>query len=239
MKKALPFLLLLASAACKKSADSPAINDTRIQSWAVPGSISETYEYDSKNRLTKATYSGYDQNTLYTYTDSMVTERIYKTSTGAATYTFIYKLNNKGLAVSRVDTAVADDAFNYEYNTDGYLTRNEEIQPSTGHVWSDYRSHYTNNVLDSTSLYRQNVWTLGYYYQYYTDKINSLENPNYGCAFLGRQFRLPEKMVVRWSPTFTDTTRYSYNFDAKQNISQQMTLSPGATVPQTVNYTYR
>ena len=244
MKKAIPFLLLLAFAACKKNAGSspppaPTVNDTRIASWQVTGSISENYTYDSKNRITSAAYNGYDQNTIYTYTDSTVKEQYIKTSTGAPIYTNIYKLNNKGLAVSQADTSATDYLWSYEYTSSGYLARSTQTQLSTGYVWNDYRYYYTNDVNDSIILYRNNAWTLAYYYQYYTDKINSLDNLNFGLTFLGRKDRLPVKMAVRWSPTYTDTTRYSYTFDAKQNISQQSTLSAGNPVPEIVNYTYR
>src|SRR5882724_2296716 len=90
-------VLLLLFSACKKNGGAdyppgPAGNETRIlTSWSNFSAGTDTYIYDSKDRLTKYDYNS--TTVKYIYSDTTVREESYSKSTGALTGSIIYKLN--------------------------------------------------------------------------------------------------------------------------------------------------
>ena len=221
------FLLL---AACKKddqkAPSPPSIPKIRTVS---SGNDLRTYTYDSKGRVTRIVYSLYGRDE-YAYSGSTVTRKFYDLADTVAS-TMIYTLDANGRATGYTSPASTYDVITYSYNGDGqlsayHITRTIVAEPVRN--W-DYAYHYTNRNLDSIVI----TYTDGgspavsyeYYDEYYTDKISTIGNDNYGQSFLGSGSKNPVKAardIGHDSQGNYPQTTYQYEFDSLNRITKQL-----------------
>jgi len=239
------FIGFLLMAACKKddqkAPSPPPIPKIRTVS---SGNDLRTYTYDSKGRVTRIVYSLYGRDE-YAYSGSTVTRKFYDLA-DTVTSVMVYILDANGRATGYTSPSSTSDVITYTYNADGQLSTGNTHRTLAGEPernWH-YTYHYTNKNLDSIVI----TYTDGgsptasytYYDEYYTDKVSTIGNDNYGLSFLGAGSRNPPKVardIGHDSQGNYPQTTYQYEYDSLNRITQQLHYWGSSSFPP-VSFTY-
>jgi hypothetical protein len=222
MKTALLSLFALAMVllACNKEDNDPQTQEESVHKIscvisASPGIIPDTmwYQYDSKGRLTKETYT-YKSYDTYEYGASQVTVKKYS-KTNEQTGTIIYSLNSKGFVSS---FSSDDGSFQYteknEYDSNGLL--NKVTSASVNYADTAFYKYESGNMVQQISINWHNgvksVDTSTY--TFYTDKTSTIENKNYGLKY---QSNLNKDLIKTIASDYSNGTFY-YEFDDKTRV---------------------
>ncbi len=172
-------------------------------------------------------------------------------------------INGFGFITSVSDKSPDGDEYTatYEYNTEGYLTKeNSQFSYSYegigGTTIKSTRTaviiyQYTNgNLSKETETYTQTTTgqptTNGSYTSTY-EYDSQLMQSNFiseNAPFLGKfnknlVKKKTEEYIVDNNPIFTDVITYTYELDAKGNVTKQLTTYNGASEPDVNTYTYQ
>ena len=235
------FVLLL-FASCKKSKnDFPAPTGpatakvkTLVMSKGIAIINAAAYEYDNSGRVSKVTYK--DGNSLkYNYTSTMVTTESF-TSAGISDGKSTFTLNAAGLATTYFDNADAATVTNFTYNTAKQLVsaitvNNDEM---TNQLYHKYDA--AGNIM-ADSIFTGKVYT-SRKIDYYTDKISTIENPNFGINFYGvANTNSPKQSSLKISTsTYTHVDFNIPETDSQGRIIKSVYTTQGSTY--TIAYTY-
>jgi len=200
------------------------------------------YNYDSIGRIAQIRSSMYSTYESYVYRNDSIL--IYEVELPDSTLEKVYKLNKDGLADHVA--IISEDEFYYEYYQyqNGMLLKKYHRYPINGQS-TKYEINNGNNAKESFN--DTSFQTGGFSYQQstinytYAEKQNTLQNLNFGQAFLGK---LNSKLLnnsVHTSyisdvcsgtpcPVLPNTKRvdeysYEYSFDAKGRIKQEIKLN--------------
>jgi hypothetical protein len=231
-------------ASCKKSEDAPPPPPAPRIKTVTAGTDVRTFFYDSKGRVTQIVLDQYGKQE-FAYADTGVTISSYDL-TGALQGKTFYKTGANGLAISATSTFSPSDKIDFSYNAAGQLltsnvTRTLASQP-TRH-W-DYYYYYSNSNLDSLKVTfsegSSSNSIMTYYDAYYTDKLNTLGNENYGQPFLGAS----SKNIIKVARDIGSDNQgnmpscdYKYEYDATGRITKQMKYE-GTSAFMPLSFTY-
>ena len=221
----LPFISLPIVISCKKESHQPPPPQAPKIKTVTAGKDIRNYFYDDKGRVTKIMLVLYGRNE-YAYTDTGVVISYYDT-TGKSTGKIVYKLNGRGEMISNTSSFSPSSQNSYQYTSAGQLLSATSILPLSGggsNRW-DYHYYYTGSNLDSIiSTFNNAGGSNTYYDEYYTDKINTIGNDNYGQSFLGMSSKNPVKLardIGSSGPGNYPQTSYTYEYDSLDRIVVQ------------------
>ena len=227
------FAVLLLTACNQGAAEKARVKKTT----SIRGMNTE-YSYNPDGTLSY-TISAQGIKTTYTYSGNTVNEKMTDSLRGMSASSVVY-LNSKGLADS---TTEKDDRgfFAKTYNRDdqGFITSSVDyvsgsMVNTTNSVIKDGNETST-TISDSAS---KKLFTV--YFEYYTDKQNSLTYQNFGMKFLGSDSKNPMKKFVQVLPT-GDTIRtstFNYHYDDKNRITQKVMYDSKGMMRDSTTYTY-
>lgn len=152
-------------------------------------------------------------------------------------YLFTFKYDSNGYrktSISESATRIYTESFtvfegnfviiNTENNpktTKSATFRELDFSPKSGFLKNFGKRYAFQNNLKFTAEYDEKTD-----YQFYTDKMNTIEDENLGVSFNGKQNKNPVKQeTFTYSlngQTITETTSYTYEYDTKDRITKQI-----------------
>ena len=232
--------------ACKKEKLMLSPSDALVKS-KTEGNFTETYYYDTQKRLSKIVYSSPSSASYYhefTYQANSISEYrseepLYAleqslpngaTRINCTSNPGMLKLNEKGLYIG---TASNCQTASYQYDANGFLLAQDF--GITDYSIKEQFSNDRKNVLTVSGKgfnYLGGDFTENTTYLYYTDKLNSIGNKNFGKQYLGKS----SENLMKAATKNGETTSYAYAFDAQERVIQKITTK-GST-QTTTTYTY-
>lgn len=240
-KLTLGTLVLLAFVySCKKDEETenpakeivPLITTRAISYEKHPEIDSTSFIYDDEGRCTR--FGDRNEHTDVTYSGSNVVFTSYDGN--VLDYTDTYTLNDQGLALTQIRTkpGSSNSSEKYIYNTKNQLTKTVVIE--NGIQDTTFYFYDGDNVATMVTRYEENsiVTSDTTRFEYYTDKISTVEMTNLGFPFIGpRNKNLIKKTMRRYG-----TTEFTYEFDSKDRVIKETATSNGS-VDHYVHYTYK
>ena len=223
-------LITILLSSCKKDTSAPinvTISKVRSQIITSSSGLPDTtiYTYDNTGRL----YTSLEDTLLTTYTYGSNTVTVTSMLAGR-TFLTIYNTNSRGLATSD------SKSFVYKYSSWDYLTSlsytGTGIYDSTLYFVSG--GNVDNTVRHQVDSATDNLVTTTYTY------LSIIDSRDYGLSFLGKQstnlINTETITQVINGSTYTIRYTYSYTFDNKGRVTQQVRSSGTATY--TTAYAY-
>ncbi|HEX2935655.1 MAG TPA: hypothetical protein VHO72_09915 [Bacteroidales bacterium] len=233
-------LVLLAFVySCKKDeeTENPATENVPLiatRAITYPGSSnvdSTYYVYDSQGRYA-GYYDNHKQRVDITYSGSNVIYKAYDDNT--LKYTDTYTLNAQGMATQLVRTGAVSGTEKYIYNNANQLTHS--VSMFYGSHDTTFYSYEGDNFTQSITRYEENsvVTRDTIRFEYYTDKVSTVNPANYGATFMGPS----SKNLIRKKTMRQIIRDYTYEFDSQNRVIKE-TSANGDNVVNTVHYTYK
>ena len=234
---------------CRK--DEPLVPLRLVQTETFSNGDHATYEYNSEGKLSKKTenvgsafgvLNTYDITSTYSYTHDTI--KVAKVSLGfdGSSHTTsknyeIHILNSQGY-ISKSTYSIQGSSFStictYEYDKDGNLTK--EIQTLGPDTYITTNTYFSGNMISTISNYGSLVNNCTY--EYYTDKINLLNQDHYGFNYMGKDNK---NLIKTGNLVLSNNTHYNfsyqYEFDQYGYVSKKTTVSNSNT--EWVSYTYK
>lgn len=199
------------------------------------GNNTETYYYDADKRLSKIVFSSSTNNNTYyheyTYTANEITEYRSEepryaleqalpngaTRINCSSNPSELKLNEKGFYIGTVSNCQTQS---FQYDENGFVITQDLNQTdySTNEKFVNDSKNVTRKSGNGFS-YGNGTFNTNTIYTYYTDKLNSIGNKNFGKAYLGKS----SDNLVASETQNNITTNYSYKFDSQQRVIQKTT----------------
>lgn len=192
-----------------------------------------SYVYDNQGRLiNRAAPEG---NAAYTYTSSLVTEKI-DALTGPVT--LIYELNQQGLVSKCYNLAATQFFTSYQYNADGVLITETYNGPGNSVTETSY--HYgTAGDLDSAIVRQFNSIIQRKIFEFDTNQPNVIAAEKFGISIFGKDSPHLIKKQMDISPGgSTVTNSYAYEFDNTGRVTKIIKRQPGTSQEEITNYNY-
>jgi hypothetical protein len=250
-------ITILFSSSCNKKKDTttpstPATAKILKEISHSTTSIDTTkYFYNSSGKPVKITSSSDTSYTTIEYSSTAVTLKFFDKNNVLTTQE-IFNLNSSGLATTAVVTDFTKSSksnillrnrifskgnnstsynFSYTYDSNGYLTH--EIKSFPGATITDNYTISNGNTISYTEVQVAGSTTNNSSgnYTFLTDKTNTIGMQNCGIAFLGKDNKNLESVLVRTYSSGSNTTNYNYEYDSKNRVTK-MTETPS------VNSTY-
>ncbi|MDB5282707.1 MAG: hypothetical protein JWO06_1782 [Bacteroidota bacterium] len=185
------------------------------------------------------TVSANGVKTTYVYGTNSVTEKMVDSIRGGS-FSSTMHLNAKGL----VDSSTASDESGsylktYTHDDNGYTIDSKDY--ASGNLINGSNSVVKDgneSVLTVTDSASKKLVTV--YFEYFTDKPNTLSYQNYGMKYLGAQSKNLMKKVVEIRPT-GDTMRVTtlnYHFDDKDRVSSKLIYDQRGMLRDSTSYLY-
>jgi hypothetical protein len=237
MKNIILSALIIASAILAGCNKGGSVADARIKKVASARGFTEyTYTPDNKVKTVK-TSDGI--NTTYTYKDKTISQLRADSLHGMFITSTIF-LNGAGFA----DSSVASDPSGtyvelYSHDANGNLTQSRDVV--SGRLYNAATSVFKDGneaskiITDSASKPRVSL-----FFDYITDKNNSVGYENMGMKFLGNDSKGLLKKFVQVLPT-GDTMRvltFGYHYDDKGRVSSRLVYDKTGIVADSSSYTY-
>ncbi len=240
-KLTLGTLVLLAFVySCKKDEDTdnpvtenvPLIATRAISYEEHPEIDSTSFLYDDKGRCTW--FGDSNDRTDVTYSGSNVVFTSYEDD--VLDYTDTYTLNELGMASMQVRTQPGrnNSSEKYIYNSKNQLIKTVVIE--NGIQDTTFYFYDGDNVATMVTRYEENsiVTSDTTRFEYYTDKISTVEMANLGFPFIGPR----NKNIIKKTKRRYGTTDFTYEFDSKNRVIKETATSNGS-VNHYVHYTYK
>jgi antitoxin component YwqK of YwqJK toxin-antitoxin module len=215
------FITVLISS-CKKGDTIPAIPqpvqpaDCRIKTSQVTGSTT-TYDYNPDHSIKKITFAGGNWAD-YVYSSNTLVVTTYNASGGVISFV-TYNLNANGLAASYWFNN--DPSLLYTTTYDSEKQRTKTILSRNGSLLAEVFFYYSNGNLIKDSLqYTGAGWETNVY-DFYTDKVSTTENINFGKHFLSPGNKNCLKTQIRTSSTGIPSvvvTNFTHIFDNQERV---------------------
>ncbi len=239
-------------ASCQKetltTTTNGAIASEALVKTKTEGNQVETYYYDAQKRVTKVVFSSLvNPDTYYheyTYSGASVSEYRSEepryeleqtlpngvTKINCTSNPRVLKLNANGLYAGNASNCESK-SFGYDnnqfvtmedYSIDDYK-RTDDIKNDSKNVTRIYAKgfSYGGGEFASTTIF-----------DYYTDKINTIGNTNFGAAYLGKS----SENLMKSQTENGVITQYTYEFDAQQRVSKRTAIKENNTIVS--SYTY-
>lgn len=235
-KSKLLLLTVIASitlVSCKKeslvTSVTPSSADALVKTKS-EGNITETYYYDSQKRVSKIVFTPAVGNSYYyeyTYTNNEVlefhsNETIHELEETMPNGTIrIYcSANPRSLALGSdgyfKGNAAGCETNSFSYDADGFVV--EQTFAVTDFNKSDAIRNDKRNITRISSngfSYVGGDFTTIVNFEYYTDKVSSIGNKNFGKSFLGKS----SENLVKTESENNLKTDYTYTFDSQKRVS--------------------
>jgi len=237
MKNSVIFALVVVTtilAGCNKGGSS----DSRVKKITSNRGFTTEYTYSAENKIS-STRNSDGSKTTYTFNGNTVAQQMSDSARGLFITSTMF-LNAKGWTDS---TRASDQSGTYvkayTHDADGYITQSRDIvsgrmTDASSSVFKD-GNEISATVSDSTS---KPLFTV--YFDYYTDKPNSLSYANFGMKFLGNDSKNLMKRFVQVLPS-GDTFRvnsFVYHFDDKGRVSQKAMYDRRGALADSTTITY-
>ncbi|MGE5109192.1 MAG: hypothetical protein ACM3H8_16760 [Sphingobacteriales bacterium] len=205
---------------------------------------SNNYFYDDKGRQIKRT-SSYGLRYEYSYTDTSIVLVTYNATSPIDTA--IYKLDTvTGLVTKWTDVYPGSfDTYTYNSNKQILTDQKTTVYPNNTNTKSEYRYFYnsSNNldsIVDNHDIGTASSGTYVYHYdEYYTDKINTTGNENFGQLFFGKSSNnLLKTYRITNNAGVTTSYNYDYTFDSQNRVIKEVVTQIGTTTRYETTYTY-
>lgn len=180
-------LLVLTFTACKKDKNATAATQpvslvkTVTSSTNAAAATTSTYEYNADNTIHKIKYDD-GAYCNFIYAGQTVVADCYDKN-GIATVKFNYNLNSAGLLSTLTLSTSASSIYYYDFNTASQLVH--ATIKSNGMLQFESFYKYDNDGNKSTDSTISPSGTAINHYTYYTDKISTTEQRNFGQPFYG------------------------------------------------------
>lgn len=236
----------LALSSCKKD-DENGTESLPLIATETSDGITSTFSYIN-GRLDKIVDND-NFKTTFTYETSKVTVSEFE-SDGTLSYSEIYTLNSKGLAISSTSAGkkkksgnitadrlmlknCASTTATYEYDANGYMTK---VTMSDGSTTSSSTLVITDGNPTSGTATSEG-FTFNMLFAYFTDKTNTIGQENEGITFLGKQSKNLLKSATVSFIGYSSSTNYVYEYDSKNRVTKQTeTDSDGNSYMTTYTY---
>ncbi len=226
--------------ACRKNKDedktaAPPLVKTFMD---ITGGSAAMYEYDELKRLVSLQLiSG--QRTDYIYSQGATISKGYDAN-GTLIGTDTHELNAAGFR-SKV-TSSGGRVSNFEYNSNGYMTKSYYTSNGTLFV-TDYYYNNTTGLLDSNRNTENGVWrSSSINKEYDMSRSYSLTNENTGILWFGRGYKHPPKQNIRRVLVGNNVQEIIlnliYEYDTKGRIIKIMTTFSNGQAPNNNLYSY-
>ena len=195
------------------------------------------YTYDAKNRIIKETQILHgtvtEKISNFSYSgNKLAIERI---ENNTISYRY-FELTPQGYL--KADTASGGVIYFYHYNDKGFLTKVHDNQLQR--YERNYYYSTTTGLLDSTRATVGGVWNNSQTYTYDMNRVNSLDEKNFGMLFYGnlilRPFTHYEYKYADGGVIKKQVIDYQYTYDEKQRIKSKSYETAGQRL--TYHYTY-
>jgi len=234
-------ILLLAS--CKKTTveqtqPTPTVVTPKIKTVSISNATTTlntvAYEYDNAGRIAKLTYAN-GNSVKYSYSTNMVTTESF-TAAGVSDGKTTFNLNADGLAIKYFSNAAPATVTHFTYNTAKQLLT-EITENGFETTYQLYHTYNADGNKIADSIVNGQISTTKKI-DYYTDKISTVENLNYGIRFYGMPVKnCPKKSSLKLSTSNYVSTDYSIpETDTLGRITKYTHTSQGVTY--TYVYTY-
>jgi len=234
-----PTCILLLFSACKKEQivinEVPELSAPKVRScYSNSPSDSVYYEYYTDGNQKKVTVPN-GSYLVTTYAPGFATEYNYS-PLGILLRSNVISLNISGL-VDTLGGGFEHYVFVHEYNTDNKLVKMKYLQ-LPGATQYEIFFFYDNGNLVKDSMSSFGVFNSKREYEYYLDKISTLElNPNFGMAYLPTMSKNCKKRTVSTDNLGNiSISEYSYEFDSMGRVSKLFLNTPSST--GTLYYSY-
>lgn len=238
MKNVMLTTVIIASViltACNKGGGS--FTDSRVKKISsTRGGTEYTYTADNKIQAVK---NADGSKTTYTYKDKSITQLRADSLHGMNITSNIF-LNGAGYADSSIATDQSGSYVEiYLHDANGYITESKDM--ISGKLYNATISTFKDGnevereITDSSSKPRVKL-----FFDYYTDKSNSVGYENMGMKFLGNDSKNLMKKFVQVLPT-GDTIRtmnFTYHFDDKGRVSQKVVYDNHGMLADSSTVTY-
>jgi hypothetical protein len=238
--KNLLFIMLAAATltACSKNNDDQPVNPVdgseKVKKAVYEsGPEFDSYVYDGAGRL-KTRTSETGAKTEYEYQPGKVIQTLYN-SDGSLNRVYTYGLDANGLAATETRSLQPDFLETRVYNSDN------QILKSTWNIGSNVNvseHFYSNGNCDSVRYSSNGNWDMTNKMTYYTDRLNTLDNSNFGRHFWGKGNKNLAKTGQYHYPDGSKGTleEYAYEFDAKGRVLKKHSIEGGDTYTTTYDY---
>jgi len=238
MKKVILPVLIIAAMILVGCNKGGSLADARVKKVSsARGSTEYTYSPDNKI-LSMRTSDG--TKTTYTYKDKNTISQLRADSLHGMSINSTIYLNAAGIA----DSSVASDPSGnyvelYFHDANGFITQSKDMV--SGQLYNASNSTFKDGneisrvITDSSSRPRVSL-----YFDYYTDKTNTVGYENMGMKFLGNDSKNLMKKFVQVLPT-GDTMRvmnFSYHFDDKGRVIQKAVYDSHGIMADSSTVTY-
>ncbi len=226
--------------------DAPSSPEDAMVKTKSEKGITETYYYDSQKRISKILFNTGTTSYFHEFTYSTNEIQEYKSEepryaleetlpNGATKYNrnsnpIVYKLNKQGYYVGLNSFYQTQ---NMEYDDAGFM-RKQSLGIQDYSINEDYTNDGKNveKMIGKGFSYVGGNFTINHSFIYYSDKINSIGNRNFGKSFLGKS----STNLLMTSIEDGETAVFTYEFDANQRVIKK-TETKGL-ITNVTTYTY-
>ena len=231
--------MMLVFTNCKKdNTDVPATVVPKVKTFTISNGSTVintvTLEYDNAARRSKVIYTDGSWFNFSYSGNTMLQESFSSAGTSQNKYT--YNLNIDGLVESYFANGSPTNIVYETYNTAKKLL--SDITKNNGVVTSEKYYMYDNlgNLSGDSSI--TSAGTTTKIYEYYNDKISTIENSNLGVSYNGVGNKNSQKKLTVKNPSNIITV-YNYSIpemDAQGRVTKQSYTSGGNTIQYTYSY---
>lgn len=233
MNKKLAFagiVMLLIS--CQKDSSDNA-NETGKITALIQNGNTLSYVYDNDGRLISRTAP--EGNATYTYTPTMVTERIF-TLTGPVT--LVYELNAQNLVSKSYNLDSAQFFTTYQYNAAGMPVIEKYQRAGNGTIETTYYYAPSGNP-DSAIIKKFNTVIQKNIFEFDPNLPNTFLAEKFGIYIFGKDAaNLITKQTEITIGGNTVINTYAYEFDNTGRVTKIIRRQPGTSLEETTNYHY-
>lgn len=229
---------------CQKQAD-PIVSYMVKTKTSTQTNNTETYFYDTQNRVVKITNSNFTSFSTFEYIGDSVFQYAHKSDS-----TFYlnakYLFNNKKLQTEKLQLSpwtFSNEEEKFSYETNDFLKT--YFYSVTDYTTNDTLANDGTNFTQrrGTAYGLAGTWTFATNYTYYSN-ANTIGNENFGKPFLGKSSAnvlKSETQITVNHYTIPETTtnsviNYTYDFDNYGRVITQYATSDASSV--TTTYTY-
>lgn len=230
-KKIIVFIFLTLLLSCQKNnADK---NETGKIAEVTQGGNILSYAYDAQGRLISRTAP--EGNAIYTYTPSMVTEKI---DAAGGLVTLVYELNSQGLVNKSYNQDSAQFFTTYEYDGNGMLMKETYSAQGNGVIETIYYYSAAGNPDSAVSKKFNNVIQKKIF-EFDSGLTNVIAADKFGISIFGKDANYLIGKQTEITPAGgTIINTYAYEFDNAGRVTRIIQRQAGTTQEQITDYHY-
>ena len=232
------FLLL---ASCKKTRveqHAPTVAIPKVKTFSISNANTTlnkvAYEYDNAGKIIKLTYAN-GSSIKYSYAANLVNTESF-TPAGIPDGKTTFNLNADGLAIKYFNNAAPATVTHFTYNTSKQLLT-EITENGVEPTYQVFHTYNANGNKIADSIVNGQISTTKKI-EYFTDKISSTENLNFGINIYGVAVKnCPMKSTLKVSTSSFIITEYSLpETDDQGRVTRQTLTKQGVTYTNSFTY---